>query len=159
MSTSEERDQLAWNIIDSQSQAPFESAGLANSDRPRSFPELEIHSQEPSSDFGTALSSFLHEFYSHRDPRFFIEPPTQHLEPINRVALAGTAEYLSNRFGFTPPEWVNSPEYTLPEEHYWLEFYFPKALLDRHREVHIAESSPEFLRRKLIFSVRGLIAI
>ena len=159
MSTREELDQLGWHIIDSQPQTPFESAGLANSGLPRSFPELEIKMQMRGSDFDCALSSFLHEFYQHRDQRFFVDPPSQQLEPINRTALAGIAEYLSNRFHYPIPEWTRAPEFHLPEEHDWFESQFDKEFLATIRDFHVKDSAPEFMRRNLIFSARGLIHI
>ncbi len=74
----EELDRVAWAIIDQQTQFPLESAGLAKNARPKSFPEFE-EQLRMGIDFECALSMFLHEFYSHRDPSFFAEPPSPQL--------------------------------------------------------------------------------
>ena len=38
----EEVNRTAWATIDNLPQSPFSRAGLANSSRPKSFPEMEI---------------------------------------------------------------------------------------------------------------------
>jgi hypothetical protein len=82
----EEVDRTAWATIDQLPQSPVERAGLAKSGRPKSFPELEKQLQM-GIDFDCALSMFLHEFYQHRDPSFFAEPPSQQLSDINAPPL------------------------------------------------------------------------
>jgi hypothetical protein len=116
----DEVDRIAWATIDQLPQYPFQSAGLAESSRPKSFPELEKQLRM-GIDFNCALSMFLHEFYQHRDPSFFAEPPSQQLSDINRAALGGAAEWLCHRFGYEVPSWTEEPDFFLREERNWFE--------------------------------------
>jgi len=110
-------------------------------------------------DFDCALSMFLHEFYQHRDPSFFGEPPSPQLSDINRVALAGTAEYLCHRFGYDVPAWTEAPDYFLERERNWFEDMWDQDLLVSSREYHVERSAQEFIRRNLLFPVQGLCRI
>jgi hypothetical protein len=154
----DELDRIAWNIIDNQPQFPIESAGLAKSRRPKSFPELE-EQLRMGIDFECALSMFLHEFYGHRDPSFFAEPPSQRLSDINRAALAGAAEWLCHRFGYEVPAWTEEPEFFLISERNWFEELFDPDFIVSIREYSMSQSVQEFTRRNLLFPVRGLIRI
>jgi hypothetical protein len=146
----EEVDRTVWATIDQLSQSSVQSAGLAKSGRPKSFQELE---EQPRMgvDFDCALSMFLHEFYQHRDPSFFGEPPSQQLSDINRAALAGTAKYLCHRFGYDVPAWTEAPDYFLECERNWFEEMLSRDFLVEHREYHMKRSAPEFIRRNLLF--------
>jgi hypothetical protein len=154
----EDVDRIAWTIIDQLPQYPVNSAGLNQSGRPKSFPELE-EQLKIGIDFDCALSMFLHEFYQHRDPSFFVEPPSPQLTDMNRAALAGIAEYLCRRFGYAVPAWTEAPEYFLSSERDWFEDMYSQEFLADIREFHMKGSSPEFLRRNLLFPERGLIRI
>jgi len=154
----EEVNRIAWETIDRLPQSSVQSAGLAQSGRPKSFQELE-EQVRMGIDFGWALSMFLHEFYQHRDPSFFSEPPSRQLSDINRVALAGTAEYLCHRFGYDVPAWTEAPEYFLESERNWIEDMFSQDLLLSTREYHLKHSAQEFLRRNLPFPVQELCRI
>jgi hypothetical protein len=103
----EEVNRTAWATIGQLPQSSVQSAGLAKSGRPKSFPELE-EQLRMGIDFDCAVSMFLHKFYQHRDPSFFGEPPSQQLSDINCAALAGTAEYLCHRFGYDVPAWTEA---------------------------------------------------
>jgi hypothetical protein len=116
----DELDRIAWRTIDQQFQYPLESAGLAKNARPKSFPEFETQLRM-GIDFECALSMFLHEFYSHRDPCFFAEPPSAHLSDMKRAALAGAAEWLCHRFGYDVPAWTEEPEFFLKSERNWFD--------------------------------------
>ena len=167
----EELDRIAWEIIDQQTQFPLESAGLAKNGRPKSFPEFEKQLRM-GIDFECALSMFLHEFYSHRDPSFFAEPPSPQLSDVHRAALAGTAEWLCHRFGYDVPAWTEEPEFFLKSERNWFEEFdtsdedgvvfkevFNPEFIAKYRGDYLAGSAPEFTRRNLLFPVRGLIRI
>jgi hypothetical protein len=167
----EEVDRTAWRTIENLPQRPFESAGLGKTSRPKSFPELE-RQLNMGIDFECALSMFLHEFYQHRDPRFFAEPPSRQLSDINRAALAGAAEWLCHRFGYDVPAWTEEPEFFLKSERNWFEEWdtsdedgvilkevFNPEFIAEHRGYYLAGSAPEFTRRNLLFPVRGLIRI
>jgi hypothetical protein len=167
----EEVDRTAWRTIDQLPQYPVRSAGLAKSGRPKSFPELEKQLRM-GIDFDCALSMFLHEFYQHRDPSFFAEPPSQQLSDIKRAALAGAAEWLCHRFGYDVPAWTEEPEFVLKSERNWFEDWdtsdpdgiilkkvFDPEFIVSIRQDSIKRSAQEFIRRNLLFPVRGLIRI
>ena|ERR1035437_4028429 len=154
----EEVNRTAWATIDQLPQSSFDRAGLAISGRPKSFPELE-EQLRMGIDFDCALSMFLHEFYQHRDPRFFEEHPSQQLSDINRAALAGATEWLCHRFGYEVPAWTEAPEYFLEQERNWFEDMFDQDFLVSHREYHLGRSAQEFTRRNLLFPVLGLCRI
>jgi hypothetical protein len=167
----EEVDRTAWATIDQLPQYPVQSAGLAQSGRPKSFPEFEELLRR-GIDRDCALSMFLHEFYPHRHPSFFEEPPSPQLSDINRAALAGTAEWLCHRFGYDVPAWTEEPEFFLKSERNWFEDWdtsdpegvilrevFDPKFIASIREDSIKRSAQEFLRRNLLFPVRGLIRI
>lgn len=144
----DEVNRLAWSIIDSLPQYPVDQTGLAISGSPKSFPEIE-EQLRMGIDIDCALSMFLHEFYQHRDPSFFINPPSSQLSDINRAAFAGIAEYLSRRFGYPVPSWTESPEYSLLQERDWFEDIYDQDFLTDPtiREYHLARSAPEFIKR------------
>jgi hypothetical protein len=164
-------DRIAWRIIDQQFQYPLESAGLAKNARPKSFPEFEMQLRI-GIDFECALSMFLQEFYSHRDPCFFAEPPSAQLSAMKRAALAGAAEWLCHRFGYDVPAWTEEPEFFLKSERNWFDEWdtsdedgailaevFDPEFIASIREESVKKSAQEFLRRNLLFPVRGLIRI
>lgn len=167
----EEVDRTAWRTIDQLPQSSVQSAGLANSGRPKSFPELE-EQLRMGIDFNCALSMFLHEFYGHRDPSFFAEPPSQQVSDVNRAALAGVTEWLCHRFGYKVPAWTEEPGFFLISEQNWFEAWdksdwesiilkqvFDPEFIVSIREDSMNGSAPEFTRRNLLFPVRGLIRI
>ena len=116
----EEVDLTAWKTIDQLPRSPVESAGLAQSGRPKSFPEFEELLRR-GKDRDSALSMFLQEFYQHRHPSFFEEPPSPHLSAINRAALAGASEWLCHRYGYEGPAWTEKPEFFFTSERKWSE--------------------------------------
>jgi hypothetical protein len=148
----EKKNRIALAMIDQLPQSSLQSAGLAQSGRPKSFPELE-EQLRTGIDFNSALNMFLHEFYRHRDPRFFAGPPSQQLSDINRAALAGTAEYLCHRFGYDAPAWTDEPDYFLESERNWFEDAFDQDYLVEHRKYYLGRSAQEFTRRNLVFPV------
>ena len=93
-------------------------------------------------DMDCSLSMFLHEFYQHRDPGFFTEPPSPQLSDINRAALAGIAEWLCHRYHYPVPSWTELPEYFLPQERNWFEDMFDQEFLETQREFHVGRSAP-----------------
>ena len=119
----EEVNRTAWATIDNLPQSSVDRAGLKNSGRPKSFPEME-EQLRMGIDLDCSLSMFLHEFYQHRDPSFFKEPPSPQLSDINRAAFAGIAEWLCHRFGYDVPTWTEAPEYFLEHERNWFEDMF-----------------------------------
>lgn len=98
----EEVNCIAWATIDQLPQSSVQSAGLAHSGRPKSFQEFE-ELLKTGTPFDWVLSMFLHEFYQHRDPSFFAEPPSQQFSDIECAALAGAAEWLCHRYGYDVP--------------------------------------------------------
>jgi hypothetical protein len=167
----EKLDRIAWATIDQLPQRPVHSAGLDQSGRPKSFPELE-RQIKTGIDFESALGMFLQEFYSHRDPSFFAEPPPKELSDIERAALAGVAEYLCHRFGFDVPAWTEEPAFFLTSERNWFDTWdtsnedggilqkvFDSEFIVHIRENSMSQSVPEFTRRNLLFPVRGLIRV
>jgi hypothetical protein len=151
----EEVNRTAWATIDNLPQSPVSRAGRA---RPKSFPDMETQLRM-GIDFECSLSMFLHEFYQHRDPSFFAEPPSTQLSDINRAALAGIAEWLCHRYHYPVPAWTELPECFLPQERNWFEGMFDAEFLETGREYHVGRSAPEFMRRNLLFPVLGMCRV
>ena len=167
----EEINRIAWAMIDSLPQSSVQSAGLAHSGRPKSFQEFE-KLIKTGGYFERALSMFLDEFYQHRDPSFFAEPPSQQFSDIERAALAGAAEWLCHRYGYDVPAWTEEPEFFLKSERNWfderdtsdqagadLQKVFNPEFIASIREESIERSAQEFLRRNLLFPVQGLCRV
>lgn len=108
-------------------------------------------------DFEDAWSEFLHEFFAYQQASFFEFPSPESLNIGWQSILAGAAEYLSKEFDLPIPEWVNEPQYFLPD--YWdpVEDLSSTFIEGRARRM---QNTPEaFLKRKVIFEARNLITL
>jgi hypothetical protein len=88
--------------------------GYERSFRPANYRELGQKITD-TGDFELSWSEFLHEFYRYRTEEFFDERSPEFLSPGWKALLAGVAEFLSQEFSLTPPDWVNDPQYILRE--------------------------------------------
>ena len=152
--TREEIDQIAWEIIDKLPQYPVSEAGKGG--RPKNYAEMGAQLQR-GADWDSVQSRFFHEFYQHRDPSFFDAEPPEFFTDLQRVMLAGAAEFLCHKFGYEVPAWTEKPEYFLAEKRSWFEDMACDSVLASLKDMHTKQSSPEFLRRNLIMPTRALI--
>jgi hypothetical protein len=152
----EKLDKIAWETIDKLPQYPVAEAGLSLSGRPRTYAEMGVQIQRGIV-WDLVESMFLHEFYQHRDASFFAAEPPEFFTDLQRVMLAGTAEFLCHRFGYEVPAWTEKPEYFLAEERSCFEDFLAPSVLAGLKATHVRRSSPEFLRRNLILPTRSLI--
>lgn len=150
-------DQTAWRTIHQASVVrDRQPAGYAASFRPANYKELGQKITD-TGDFELSWSEFLHEFYRFRTASFFVQRPPAFLSPGWQALLAGAAEFLSEEFGLPVPEWVNDPQYTLPEPWDPWEDLVPD--VEQYRDGRIAKSHPSFLKRNVVFESRNLIVL
>jgi hypothetical protein len=88
---------------------------------------------------------------------FFTEPPPASFELQYKVLLAGSAEYLCDRWELDMPDWIGDPQYRMPE----LTDFGVARLLDLRetRFRRCQRAAPQFLKRNLIFEARNLIVL
>lgn len=150
-------DATAWRTIHQASVVrDRRPSGYAASFRPANYRELGQKITD-TGDFELSWSEFLHEFYRFRTEEFFAERPPEFLSLGWQALLAGTAEFLSQEFGLTAPDWVNDPQYTLPEMWDPWEEIVPD--IEQFRDERIAKSHPIFLKRNVVFETRNLIVL
>jgi hypothetical protein len=162
-------DAIAWAIIDAHV-PPVRPLGYKSS-RPANFAELSKAVEAFRSDYpedldplpGTwpafehAWSNFLHEFFYWRLADFFAVPPPETLGLERGALLAGAAEYLCRRYDLDLPDWIDDPQYVLPEIYDFWGDITPEVRAMRFRRVQ--RSSPEFLKRNVVFEARNLIVL
>jgi hypothetical protein len=162
--TRQELDAIGWRIMHEQKVNEGEPLGLKHCCRPANYRELgELIDSRQGNElaFELAWSEFLHEFCRYKSASFFAEEPPTTMSSGFRAWLAGVAEFMCLEFNLVPvPGWTEKPEFFLLEEFdpasELLPFYVPDGeALDRHR----ARCHPVFLRRNVLFEVRGLITV
>jgi hypothetical protein len=139
-------DKLAWEIIESRPIPQGELAehfGLAKSGRAASFLEVEQAIRD-GSDFHIEFPQFLDEFYLFKRAEFFADEPRDYFDRRTRAWFAGVVEYLCRRFKLAVPNWIEKPEYFLPQP--W------------HKS-HDDTGEPEFRRRNIGYNPRHLIRL
>lgn len=150
--TRAEIDAIAWKTIHAK---PKLVLAEARGSRPRDYRQLEEQLQA-GVDFEHAWSNFLHAFYDYKDPSFFAYPSPPSLNAGWQAILAGAAEWLSAEFGLPHPEWVDDPQYFLPEPwDPWQEF----GLQIRNMDERLQRSPEAFRKRNISFEARGLISL
>jgi hypothetical protein len=130
-------------------------AGLAASGRPANYVELARLSERRDPEL--AWSEFLHEFFHYRQASFFAAPPPHYFSPQRRALLAGVAEYLCQRYGLPVPEWVNEPEFFLPEIWDPWEDICPD--MEETRPGRIERTPEAFRKRNVVYEDRNLITL
>jgi hypothetical protein len=131
-------------------------AGLHQSMRPSTYQEL-YELMELKHDWELAWSEFRHEFYRFKSESFFAVPPPEGFSQEYQALLAGAAEFWCREFGLEPPAWIEEPEYFLDE--WWTPWgghlsQEPERVAERK-----SKADPAFLRRKIIFAARKVIAL
>lgn len=160
----EEMDAIAWRIMHEQAAFEGEPAGLERSHRPCNYAELgELTERRRHKDdfcFEHAWSEFLHEFCRYRSATFFSNEPPVNMSPGRRAWLAGVAEYLCLDFGLPVPAWTSKSEYYLADEYEPSSELVPYFVTEGEaRDLLRAKTHPVFLRRKVLFDVRGLTTV
>ena len=158
-------DQLCWDTIDSHVPAPRPSNHRSR--RPSNYAQLEKAAfsckQWPDEEdhfpwewpgFEHAWSDFLHEFFFWRLADFFAAPPPKSFPAEYQAVLAGTAEFLCERYDLDLPAWIDDPRYTLPAL-----FEFWPCLPAETKFRRVQRSAPAFLKRNLVFDPRNLITL
>jgi hypothetical protein len=150
-------DKIAWKVMHDQVPVQGDPPGLADSRRPSNFQELGDLMQQ-NDDFELSWSEFLHEFLRYKQVSFFAVPPPKVFSPGMRSMLAGAAEFMCTEFGLPIPEWVNEPEFTMPEPFEPYGWMYTGESEDDHQR-RIAKAHPIFLKHNVVFASRNLITV
>jgi hypothetical protein len=107
-------DELAWRRIHEPTPHPSDDKGLEQSGRPKNYEEV-TQLMEQGGDWELVIADFLHEFNFLRTADFFEKEPGKWFSCEMRAWFAGMTEYLCHCFELPVPEWIEKPEYFLPE--------------------------------------------
>lgn len=103
------------------------------------------------------LVEFPARVFYRRLADFFAVPPPETLGLERGTLLAGAAEYLCRRYDLDLPDWIDDPQYVLPEIYDFWGDITPEVRAMRFRRVQ--RSSPEFLKRNVVFEARNLTVL
>lgn len=168
--TKQERDEIVWMSM----AKPYGGNGHWDESwwggRPRDFSELG-KAMEAGSSWDVALGDWLHEFVQLKDRRCLEAEPPAWMSREDRALLAGVAEFFARRFGLPRPDWVEKPEYFLPELEY-LYYCKPHGMEPDDPEFlcwpphddtalcrKMARTPREMRRRNVVYEARGLTVL
>lgn len=157
----ERLDAIAWQTIRNRAVPRHPPRGVENGGRAGDFQEVELLVREGCA-FDDAFESWLQEMYLYRSESFFAVPPSTFFSPEHRAWMAGAVEGLSKKLDIPTPQWVGSPDFFLSEIWDWeqeaLDIFFPAEWADM-LDSRLAQSDPEFRRRRIIGKLRFLIRV
>jgi len=100
---------------------------------------ISVHDGKP---FNFAIKEFLDVFIASPSKEALAAEPTEIKDDVERVYIAGVAEYLSHYLGEKPPEWSDGDNYFLAK---------PVVYGANKSKAQYISETPSAFRRRLLF--------